>query len=110
MKDIELKTDEKIELRIQKRQEKTKYLDGVLFPHKGHTIWQINEETLEITPAEFSKEAVFVFGKENRPEIIKVPGCVYVAALNKKTALEKYKKGENGSIKVIAEPLKLIKF
>lgn len=107
MNEIKIKQKEKTELQIQKRQEKTKYLDEQILPHRGHTIWEINNETLEIKKAEFSHFGVFIFGKENRREIIKVPNCTYISALNQKTALDKYRKGESGSIKVITNPLKL---
>ena len=107
MKEINLKSDHKTELSIEKRQEKSKWLDEVIIPHRGHTLFQINRDTLEITKAKYSSSTNYNFGKENKREVIKSTNCAYVSALNKKSAMKKYLSGSNGSIKVMDEPLKL---
>lgn len=53
--------------------------------HKGHTLWAINMETLEINPAEYT-----VIDKKNpRKQVVKDPNCFYIGALNKKNAINK---------------------
>jgi predicted nuclease with TOPRIM domain len=96
MKELKLKDDVNIEISVKKKQQKEKEFIGTIIPHEGHTIYQINDETLEIEKAKFSN-TTFIFGGENKKEILIMKGCTYVSALNKKNALKKYKKGLNGS-------------
>lgn len=102
MKEIKIKDDINIEISVKKKQQKEKEFIGTIIPHEGHTIFQINNETLEIEEAKFSN-TTFVFGGENKKEILIMKGCTYVSALNKKNALKKYNKGINGSKKVNKE-------
>lgn len=89
---------ERMELSIEKRQQKEKELIGNIVPHAGHTVWEINNETLEITKASF-QELTFILNQLNNShkEILIREGFTYVAALNKKNALKKFKQGNNGS-------------
>ena len=96
MKELNSKT--RTEQVVKKKQQQEKELVGKLFPHRGHTIWQINTETEEIVPASYT-EQTFVIGQAHaNREIIIVPGHAYVAALNAKNALKKYRNGSNGSM------------
>ncbi len=80
-----------------KQKKKIEYeLISKIIPHEGHSVWQINEETLEIEKAKFSN-VNFVVGMENKKEIIIKKGFSYISALNKKNAIKKYLKGKNGS-------------
>ena len=47
------------------------------------------------------------YTEENKKEIIIKQGYEYVSALNKKNALRKYRKGDNGSKKILDEPYEL---
>ena len=86
-----------MEIQIQKKQQKEKVLVGKLIPHKGHKIFEINTITLEIIEAKY-QELSFIIGKTHQnKEIIINKDCVYIWALNKKTAFKKYLKGDNGS-------------
>jgi hypothetical protein len=99
MKEFEgvFKEKDKMEISIQKKQQKEKVLVGQIIPHAGHKIWEINDDTMEIKQAEFEKKT-FIIGKSHQnPEIIIRSGFSYVSALNYKTALKKYKQGRNGS-------------
>lgn len=99
MKEIELNNAEKIELSVKQKKEKEYTLIGTLVPHEGHTIWEINKETLEVKKASFFSKNYYMFG-ENKKEILVKKHCTYISALTKKTALEKYKKGSNGGKKL----------
>jgi hypothetical protein len=86
------------EVVAKKKQQQEKELVGKIMPHRGHTIWQINTETMQVTPAQFT-EQTFVIGQNHaNREIIIVPGHSYVSALNVKNAVKKYLKGVNGSM------------
>ena len=98
---------DKMELSIQKKQQKEKELVGKIIPHAGHKVYEINDETLEIKLAEFELKTFIIGGNHNNPEIIIRSGYSYVSALNKSNALNKYKKGLNGSKKINQNPLKL---
>ena len=62
--------------------------------HKGHKIWEINVETLEVKLAEIKDHQVLTPQKTfiNRKALITKPGCIYAPAINKYVALEKAKK------------------
>lgn len=95
MKEIELNNKDNIEVSIKKQQQKQYTLIGNLTPHEGHTIYEINIETLDIQKAKFLTTTYYMFG-ENKKEIAVKQNCVYVAALNEKNALIKYNKGISG--------------
>ena len=104
MKELELKNETKIEISVKQKKQVERELIGKILPHEGHTIYQINDETLEIEKAKFSN-VTYQFGGENRKEIIVKKGCTYISALNKKNALKKFKQGKNGSKPINKEPL-----
>ena len=88
---------DKMEISVQKKQQKEKELVGKIIPHAGHKVWEIDDENLEIKEAKYEQQN-FIFGIQNsNPEIIIRNGFSYVSALNKKSALKKYKQGTNGS-------------
>jgi len=106
MKELELKKEDKLEVSIKQKKQVEHQLTGKIVPHEGHTIWRINNDTLEIKKAEFSNAtASYHSGGENKLEIITKQGYTYVSALNKKNALKKFKQGVNGSKKINEEPL-----
>ena len=108
MKETEFKTENKIEISVkQKKQQEYQLIDKIV-PHPGHTIWKINNETLEIEKAKFVNSVTFFVGEAPKKEILIIEGYTYVSALSKKTALKKFKNGENGSVPMLKEPLKLI--
>jgi hypothetical protein len=106
MKETELNFKEKTEISVQQKKQVEKELVGVLKPHSGHSVFEINLETLVIEKAKFT-EYTFVIGQNhNNHELIVKGGYAYVCALNEKNALKKYLKGDNGS-KGSKNPLKL---
>ena len=106
MKELELRKEEKIEISIKQQKQIEHEFIGNIIPHTGHTIWQINDETLEIEKAKFSN-TTYHFEGENKKEIITRKGLTYVSALNKRNALKKYVNGENGSRPISDTPLTL---
>jgi|688.fasta_scaffold1207443_1 hypothetical protein len=96
MKELEFKSNRtNIELSVEQRKQVQYQFIGDIVPHEGHKIWEINTETLEVKEAKFSNTTYQMFG-ENKKEIIVKKGFAYVAALNKKNALKKYKNGVSG--------------
>jgi hypothetical protein len=107
MKELKLKTKTAIELNVKQQKQVEHILKDKIIPHKNHTVWEINNDTLEIKKAEYSN-VTYVFGQINKNEIITKVNHSYVSALNKKSALQKHKKNKNGSKKVSSVKLNLI--
>lgn len=96
---FESEPKDNIEISVKKQQEKRYELIKSIVPHLGHTLYEINKETLEIRKAKFASiTGNYVFGEKNNKELIIQKGFAYVSALNEKNALKKYLKGRNGSI------------
>ncbi len=106
MKEIEQKLKTNVELSVKQKKQVEHELIGKIIPHDGHTIWQINNETLEVDKAKYSN-TTYVYGAENKKEIIIKDGFSYVSALNKTNALKKHKKGTNGSREINENPIKI---
>lgn len=106
MKELDQKIKAESELSVNQKKQVEYDLIGQIIPHEGHVIWEINKETLEIKKAKFSNIA-YVFGQENKNEIIQKEGFFYVSAINKKNALRKYKQGRNGTKIIDKAPLKI---
>ena len=99
MKETNIHNKDKMEISIQKKQQKQKTLVGKLQPHNNHKVWEINIETLEVNEAKY-QQVSFIIGKSiegQNKELITTEGFAYVSALKKSTALKKYKNGDNGS-------------
>lgn len=92
MKELEPHNPEQIELRVEKQHKKQADFIGRFVKHPGHTIWELNLRTQEITAAEFSEEVIdFETGAAKR-KIIAKPQHWYCSALNQKTAFNKFNK------------------
>lgn len=99
MKETNIQSKDKMEISIQKKQQKEKTLVGKLYPHNNHKVWEINEETLEVKEAKY-QEVTFIIGKSiegQNKELITRNGFAYISALKKEGALKKYNNGSNGS-------------
>jgi hypothetical protein len=100
--DKHIKESDKIEIvgQAEKKHQVSKI--GTIRPHKGHTLFQINLESGEVTEAEFDRQDVDFkeLKKEEssrlKPGVIKKvvvkKGCIYVSALNKTNAIKKFAK------------------
>lgn len=91
-------------VKLQKQEERKKKLIGQIIPHNGHSIFKINEETLEISEPKYIQKS-WIFNGENKPEVLVEEGFFYVSALNEKNALKKYNQGRNGSKDISDAPL-----
>ncbi len=75
---------------------------GTIRPHKGHTLFQIDLESGEVTEAEFDrldvdfeelkKEEASRLKPGVKKRVVVKKGCVYISALNKTNAIKKFAK------------------
>ena len=114
MKELEIHTrignDNRVEMNVKKQQGIEKFLDGTLKPKRGHFVWEINELTLQVKRAEYKKNTVALnFMAETPPEeLMKLPNCIYIPALNARNAMDKYNKNHNQSAYYsVPAPMKL---
>ncbi len=108
MKELDNKdrVNDKIQIEsIVTKQKAVEYvLEDSLIPSGGHTLYEININTLEITEAKFIQnktitlaEAMKIIrGKEDK-EILINPNCVYISRLNKDNAMDAYHKQKGSS-------------
>lgn len=92
----EIKKD-KIEIVSQSEKKYQLEKLGTLTPHKGHTLFQINLETGEVTVAEFERVDVELSRlgaaanyKKVARKVIQKKDCIYISALNQKNAIAKF--------------------
>jgi hypothetical protein len=97
----------KTEYAVQKEIKKQKVLVGKIIPYKGHSIWEVNNLTLEVRLAKFIQQTYIINQAHPNPEILVLKDHSYVSALNKESALKKYLKGSNGSKKMGNMEIKL---
>lgn len=113
-------TADDLEVHAQKEQEQKfeLVLEQQIFPHKGHTLFEINVETHEIQPAQYNLQRDYLFDWNwklgdpvaSHSSLIKNAGCVYISALNKAQAMKKFYQGgskNNGSKFTVKGSLKL---
>jgi hypothetical protein len=76
---------------------------GTLKPHPGHTCFQLDIKTGEITIAKFAQTSIdYTQSDKNSPvrrKLITQDGCLYVTALNIKNAKKRFEKMINHLIK-----------
>lgn len=64
-------------------------------PRKGHTVWEINLKTKEISHAKYKETDIIDFHEaqkktgKNIKDIVRNPGFIYISALNQKNALKR---------------------
>lgn len=95
-----LQRSERTEVQVKKKQEKELKLVSSIRPYAGHTLYEINNKTLEVTPAQYKKkeyitwdEALKIYnGNQSRlhTDVIIKQGYTYISALNAKSALKRY--------------------
>jgi hypothetical protein len=103
MKELQQKQDTIQEIVYQqKKQQEVEllYLYSIR-PHRGHKVFEICVETLVVREAEYVQERMIEFGTKlevlpPRKLVVK-PNHVYIAALNSKRALDRYKKGKGSA-------------
>ena len=95
------------EVQVKKNVQVEYIFDGRVIPYSGHKVWEINTLTGLIKEAEFKKEQAIDWFKAvaeyknpttTKREVIKNKNCVYISALNKETALTRYRTGKGSAI------------
>ena len=91
--ELTTKIKDKVDASVLAHQKEVKLLAS-LRPPLGHSVFELNLETLEIKFAEFKSVSVpfkrDMFVREIRKELHVRPNCVYVSALNVKNAKRKF--------------------
>ena len=75
---------------VQQVPVKTETMIDSIHPHKGHTLFEINCSTGEITPAKYEQIDGLFSGDGVRKKVFIKENCLYISCLNKKSALKKY--------------------
>ena len=97
-KEFEIKFKDKIEVTVeQQKEDRLEYIE-TLIPHGGHTVWRVNEETLEVEEATYL-QSDWIFNGVNKLKMLIEDGWFYTSALNKKNALKNFKNKNKGGIK-----------
>lgn len=94
---------------LQKKRQKQEYkLIDRIVPNKGHRVFEINEVTLEIAEATHRVQkqitwwdALRMIENPNYKKEIQVKkDCIYISALNAKSAMRRFIEGKGSSIRV----------
>lgn len=88
MKELENIDKAKLEIVAEKRKYQHDY---TIIPHKGHTCYQLDMSTGEITVAKIEEVNSSLNGKISK-KILQQKNCVYTSALNKQNAQKKFVK------------------
>jgi hypothetical protein len=92
---------------VQKKKQAVKYrhVDSQK-PQKGHTLFEINTVTLEVSEAEFILnktiswfEAIQIQKGTFKYRVVTRSKCVYISALNAKSAIARYMNGKGSYLK-----------
>lgn len=100
-----------IEAVVEKEQKKELKYVGSITPHKGHKLWAINVKTMEVEEAKYTGEELLdlsghfddyasrrggpVSSVKRKVKFEK--DMIYISALNKRNALDRYKKGKGAA-------------
>lgn len=116
MKELELKSEDKIEIVKQQQKKDILVLQNKIQPNKNHFIFEFNLKTLNLCLAKYNPirtdlhwhEALMLYSKKafkkisienadtiTKASIIKNPNCVYFASLNEFNAKKHIKKNYN---------------
>lgn len=109
MKELQQKSEDKIEIVKQQQKKQTLVLQKQIIYQKGHTIFEYNKETKQILVADYEppKENVFwdeavgmyykvkidkidIFNTKTRTisKVIQRPNCIYISCLNKQNVIK----------------------
>lgn len=99
-----LKNNIKTEVTVKKKQQIEYVLQGTLKSQRGHSVWEIDEETGTVSKATYKKTTAVFGAIIPKEELIVKLGCIYIPALNSENAKRKYTKNKNQSSYFISEP------
>jgi hypothetical protein len=85
---------EKTEVGVKKKKEVEHRFEGTIKPRIGHKVWEINEETGDISEAKYKKSVTAYLGDLPIEQLIIKPDCIYIPALNASNAKKKYLKNK----------------
>lgn len=101
-----LSEKQQIESIVKKKIEIEYKLVGNLRPLRGHTLWEIDLETLDIVKAQIVtnktitwEDALKMFDGTLVEDVQIKPGKVYISALNQKNALKRYHEKKGSAIR-----------
>jgi gamma-glutamyl phosphate reductase len=102
MKELEIKSKAKTEIKAEKEIKTEHRLVDRIIPHPGHKMFEIKVPEMRVKLAEYEKGSMHidVNGNNAFKEALKIiirEGHLYVSALNEKNALKKLMKGKNGT-------------
>ena len=93
-----------IESIIKKKKEIEYKHEATIKPYKGHSVFEIDLDTLLVSPAEYVErkniqwhEAIKFMESGYKQDISVKKNCVYISALNAKSALERFKKDKGSA-------------
>jgi hypothetical protein len=116
MKELEIKSNDKIEIVKQQQKKQTLVLQKQLIYQKGHVIFEYNRETKQILVADYEppKENIFwdeavgmyyqvkvnkidIFNAQTKTvsKVIQRKNCIYISALNKNNVIKILKRDYN---------------
>lgn len=94
MKELQQHLREEVPVEVTKQITKQQKFLGTVKPHKGQTVWQLNLDTKQITPATFSEINYVITVPQSKKGVHKKlviqEGCIYNVALNKENAKRKF--------------------
>ena len=89
---------------VKKKKEIEYHFDNTIKRFRGHNVYEINIKTLEVNEAEFIKkkdiswrDAIKFMNGGYKKEILIKSNCVYISALNKKNAIDRFKKNKGSA-------------
>jgi len=95
-----------IESIVKKKKEVELRYEETIQPHSGHILFEINEKTGEIKEATYLEnqnigwnEAIKKMESGFNRELVRKKGCVYISALNEKSALKRWKESKGSAIR-----------
>ena len=95
MKITDLEFQNKIEVSVNKKQQKEYKLIGSYVPKiDGYRIFEYNLETKVLRPAQFRTSYTYILGGTNKKILDANKGCVYIEALNEKNAVKRLLRGD----------------
>lgn len=92
MQIVDDKKKEEVVIVGQKEHEKKLILTGSIVPHEGHTVFEFNLDTHQVTKAEFEPQDINYTGTKPNRRVMQKEKCMYTSALNIKNAKNKFAK------------------
>ena len=101
MKETEIKHKQPIENVKQTQHEIKTVFTGVLYPKKGHTLFEINVDDKTIEKAVYDAPPILKYEDAQKgnvsakKKLTRKQGCLYISALNKKNVIKILKRDFN---------------